>query len=188
MKKKLILGSQSPRRKELLQALGFEFSTVHIGVKESYPPILKKEEITDFLVHLKANAYGSVADDAVLLTADTIVWHEGKSLEKPKDESEAIEMLLSLSDTRHDVYSSVGFRTAEQSYSLYEQTEVCMDSISVEEAKYYVSQYPPLDKAGAYGIQDWIGMAKVKSIKGCYYNVMGLPTQAVYIQLKKLGL
>ncbi len=186
MTKKIILASQSPRRKELLSCLGFQFESISLDIDESYPKELIEEEIPTYLVQKKASAYGELAEDILLLTADTIVWHHGTILEKPQSEKEAVDMLLTLSDSEHQVYSAVGVNTSDSSSTIWDKTDVCFDKINREEAEFYVEKYKPLDKAGAYGIQDWIGMTKIKSIKGSYYNVMGLPTDLVYQELKKI--
>ncbi len=186
MQKKIILASQSPRRKELLHQLGFRFESIALDIDETYPAVLIEEQIPTYLVQKKALAFGTIEQNTLLLTADTIVWNQGKVMEKPNNTEEAISMLLELSGNEHYVYSAVGFNSTDFSYTLWDKTKVCFDTISFEEAQYYVEEFTPLDKAGAYGIQDWIGMAKVKSMVGSYYNVMGLPTQKVYHELQKI--
>jgi septum formation protein len=149
---------------------------------------LKAEEITDYLAELKANAFeGELKANEILVTSDTIVWHNEKALGKPKDEEEAFAILKSLSNTTHEVITSVCFKTAEKTEVVNEMTKVTFNDLSDEAIRYYLENYKPYDKAGAYGIQEWIGFIGVSKIEGSYANVMGMPTDKVYEYLSKLA-
>lgn len=177
MTKKLYLGSGSPRRVELLTQMNIPFEQHVIDVEEVYPNGLKGAAITDFLAKLKGNAHQKILlPDELVLTADTIVWHEDAALGKPKNEFDAIKMLTSLSGKTHDVISSVCLSSVEEQNCINEITKVTLRELTKEEIAYYVQTYKPLDKAGAYGIQEWIGLVGVKRIKGSYTNVVGLPS------------
>lgn len=177
MTKKLYLGSGSPRRVELLTQMNIPFEQRVINVEELYPNGLKGAAITDFLAKLKGNAHQKILlPDELVLTADTIVWHEDAALGKPKNEFDAIKMLTSLSGKTHDVISSVCLSSVEEQNCINEITKVTLRELTKEEIAYYVQTYKPLDKAGAYGIQEWIGLVGVKRIKGSYTNVVGLPS------------
>ncbi len=184
----IILGSASPRRKGLLDALGYSFQVQTQDGPEDYPMELKGSEITDFLAETKANRImGSVPSKTVLLTADTIVWMENRVLEKPSSSEEALQTLLELSGKTHEVITSVCFRTSSNTRVEHAVTEVEFAALSQEECEHYIEAGNPMDKAGAYGIQEWIGMIGVVSIKGSYTNVMGLPTHLVYRTLKEIA-
>ena len=177
MTNKLYLGSGSPRRVELLTQMNIPFEQHVIDVEEVYPNGLKGAAITDFLAKLKGNAHQKILlPDELVLTADTIVWHEDAALGKPKNEFDAIKMLTSLSGKTHDVISSVCLSSVEEQNCIKEITKVTLRELTKEEIAYYVQTYKPLDKAGAYGIQEWIGLVGVKRIKGSYTNVVGLPS------------
>lgn len=177
--------SHSPRRQQLLRDLGMEFNIGEAHVEEVYPEGLPPEEIPVYLSKLKADAaVVPKNDDTLIITADTIVWAEGKVLGKPADEDEARTMLQVLSGNTHQVITGVTLRTKDSSKSFYESTDVTFASLSTEDIDYYVRHYRPFDKAGAYGIQEWIGMIGVQSIKGCFYNVMGLPVHRLYKEIK----
>ena len=177
MTNKLYLGSGSPRRVELLTQMNIPFEQRVIDVEEVYPNGLKGAAITDFLAKLKGNAHQKILlPDELVLTADTIVWHEDAALGKPKNEFDAIKMLTSLSGKTHDVISSVCLSSVEEQNCINEITKVTLRELTKEEIAYYVQTYKPLDKAGAYGIQEWIGLVGVKRIKGSYTNVVGLPS------------
>ncbi|RCL71901.1 MAG: septum formation protein Maf [Flavobacteriales bacterium] len=177
MTNKLYLGSGSPRRVELLTQMNIPFEQRVIDVEEVYPNGLKGAAITDFLAKLKGNAHQKILlPDELVLTADTIVWHEDAALGKPKNEFDAIKMLTSLSGKTHDVISSVCLSSVEEQNCIKEITKVTLRELTKEEIAYYVQTYKPLDKAGAYGIQEWIGLVGVKRIKGSYTNVVGLPS------------
>lgn len=184
---KIVLASNSPRRKELLQRLGINFKVRTLfGIDESYPESLRGEDIVRYISRNKANAYkSSMASDELLITADTIVYLEGKVLGKPKEAEEAKKMLRELSGKTHQVITGVTVLTAEKTENFAVTSQVTFCELSEEEIDYYVSNYLPFDKAGAYGIQEWIGQVAVKEIKGSYFNVVGLPVQRLYQILKK---
>lgn len=184
---KILLASQSPRRKELLAGLGFDFETVSIDVEEIYPPETPVLEVPAYLSKLKADAFGNLKEDEILITADTVVILEGKILGKPKDENDAVSMLMSLSGKSHQVATAVSFKTKNSFETYTDVAEVDFDDIDQNEAIAYVKNYQPLDKAGAYGIQEWFGMAKIKKINGSFYTIMGFPTHIVFKVLKNLG-
>lgn len=181
--KKILLASQSPRRQELLRGLGINFEIVKIEADESFPANLIREEITEHIAANKANAYAGLNKDEILLTADTLVWLNNKTLGKPKNYDDGFRMLRSMADSTHEVFTSVTIRSDEKSLTFSETTEVTFDEFSEEEIHYYLNHFKPFDKAGAYGIQDWLGYAKISRINGCYYNVMGLPLRKLYREL-----
>ena len=183
---KLLLASNSPRRKELLTQLGYQFDIVKIDVDESYPSDLKPHEIAEYVSAKKAKAF-DVNENEILLTSDTIVALDQKILLKPKDENEAFEMIKSLSGKVHQVYTAFTLKTVDSEISKTSKTDVEFSEISDEEIKFYIKTYKPFDKAGSYGIQEWLGMTKIKNISGSFYSVMGLPVDLVYEELKKLG-
>lgn len=182
----LLLASNSPRRKELLTQLGYQFDIVMIVVDESYPSDLKPHEIAEYVSAKKAKAF-DVNENEILLTSDTIVALDQKILLKPKDENEAFEMIKSLSGKVHQVYTAFTIKTIDSEISKTSKTDVEFSEISDEEIKFYIKTYKPFDKAGSYGIQEWLGMTKIKNIFGSFYSVMGLPVDLVYEELKKLG-
>lgn len=184
---RIILGSNSPRRRELLAGLDLSFD-VHVipGLEENYPDSLQPQEIPVFLSKQKAEAYLSTLEDQVLLiTADTIVWNETELIGKPKDREDAIRMLRSLSGHEHQVVTGVCLTTTKKQETFSVVSSVRFASLTDEEIIYYVDKYKPFDKAGAYGIQEWIGYVGVESISGSFYNVMGLPVQRLYQELKR---
>lgn len=180
----IILASQSPRRKELLAQLDLDFTTVTLNLEESYPNSLKMHEITEFLCHKKKEAYQEWQDNQILITSDTIVWHQNEAFGKPVDDEEAVHMLQELSNKTHQVITSVGVFSCSKEVILSDITEVTFGRLSQEEIEYYVEKYKPFDKAGGYGIQEWIGYIGIKEIKGSYFNVMGLPVYKLYQALK----
>ncbi len=184
-KYRVLLASKSPRRKELLTDLDVDFEVVTIeGVKEEYPEKIAVSKIAEYLSKLKAEAHKSIiAKNELLITADTIVVCDGKVLGKPESESDAKLMLQNLSGKIHVVYTGVTIMTSEKSVSFSVDTEVEFAEISDEEITYYIDKYHPIDKAGAYGIQEWIGCVAVKGICGSFYNVMGLPVHRLYKEL-----
>ncbi|MGB1316768.1 MAG: Maf family nucleotide pyrophosphatase [Flavobacteriales bacterium] len=185
--KELILASASPRRKWLMDELGVSFSIQPKNVEEIYPDNLKAEEIPLYLSQLKANAF--TADelvDKVVLTADTIVWLDGAELQKPTDLADAKRMIGLLSGATHEVYTAITIRTSENAISDFDKTQVQFRTLTEAEIDFYVEKYQPLDKAGAYGIQEWIGYIGIEKIEGCYFNVMGLPLRKVYSALSNL--
>lgn len=181
--KKILLGSQSPRRQELLKGLDIDFSVVKIDSDESFPEELKREEITEHISENKAKAFEELKPDEILITADTLVWLNNEVLGKPKDYEEAFKMICEMANTTHEVFTSVTLRSPEKILTFSETTEVTFDQFSKEEIHYYIDNFRPFDKAGAYGIQDWLGYAKISRINGCYYNVMGLPLRRLYMEL-----
>jgi septum formation protein len=184
---KLILASGSPRRQQFFKDLELDFEIRLKEVEEIYPPNLKREEITNFLAELKAAAFeGDLQENEILITSDTIVWHNNKALGKPTDKQDAVVILKSLSNATHEVITSVCFKTNSKTHLLYEVTKVTFNELSDEAINYYIDNYKPFDKAGAYGIQEWIGFIGVSKIEGSYANVMGMPVDKVYDYLSNL--
>ncbi|MEN8788225.1 MAG: Maf-like protein [Flavobacteriaceae bacterium] len=185
-KHRLVLGSSSPRRQELLKKMGLDFILRPSQVDEIYPTHLQAFEISDYLAQLKANALkDTLQPDEILLTSDTVVWHRGKSLEKAENAQQAVEMLRKLAGDKHEVITSVCFTTTEHQITKHHSTIVTFGSLSDEEIDFYVDQFEPFDKAGAYGIQEWIGLVGITRIDGSYTNVVGLPTEMVYRTLSE---
>lgn len=184
--KNIILASGSPRRQELFNEMRLDFSIQVKAVEEIYPSTLKEDEITNYLAELKAAAFTELAENDIIITADTIVWLNDKAIEKPKDKQHAIKMLQELSGTGHKVITSICIKTFLVQKVFYDVTMVYFKSLSMEEITYYVENYEPFDKAGAYGIQEWIGFIGVTKIEGSYFNVMGLPVHKLYEELMKL--
>ena len=186
MSYEILLASRSPRRRALLKELGIPFRVVETGhAGEDYPPSLAGGEITTYLADHKSDAYaGALGEKQILLTADTIVWLRGKELGKPAGRDEAISMISSLSGNTHQVYTGVCLRSSMKRTSFFAVTDVTFSRLDPDETEAYVDRYRPFDKAGAYGIQEWIGHIAVERIKGSYFNVMGLPVQKVYSELK----
>ena len=184
----IVLASNSPRRKELMSGLGVDYVVKTLpDVDESYPDTLQGEEIPAYISREKAEAYQSMIEpDELLITADTNVWMNGEVLGKPKDREDAIRMLRKLSGASHQVITGVCLTTKGWQNSFTVTTDVTFAVLSEEEIVYYVDKYSPMDKAGAYGVQEWIGFIGVESISGSYYNVMGLPVQKLYRELIKL--
>ena len=184
---KIVLASGSPRRQQFFKDLGLEFEIRLREIEEVYPNHLVADEITDYLAELKGKAFeNDLANNEILITSDTIVWHKDKALGKPKDAKDAFEMLKNLSNSTHQVITSVSFKTNDKVTTLHDYTEVTFAELSDEMIHYYISNFKPFDKAGSYGIQDWIGLVGVTSVVGSYTNVMGLPTHLVYDFFKKL--
>lgn len=183
---KILLASQSPRRKELLSALGYSFDVVKIDCDETYSPELQIDHIAEYLSEKKASAYGTIEEGSVLITADTIVAIGPHVLGKPKDKAEAREMLKLLSNNVHQVYTGITVKTSEQKISVTDKADVHIMPLTDEEIDYYIEHYKPFDKAGSYGVQEWLGMAKISKIEGSYYTIMGLPTHLLYSILSNL--
>ena len=183
---KIVLGSGSPRRKYLLEEMGLEFRVlVNSGLDEAWPEGLSREEIPVFLSELKADHLKEeVSEDTLLITADTIVWMDGEVINKPINEEDAFRMLKQLSGNKHEVLTGVSFSMNGRRHSFVASSLVWFAALTDEEIWYYINNYNPLDKAGAYGIQDWIGYIGVEKIEGSYFNVMGLPLQRMYHELK----
>ncbi|WP_396195027.1 Maf-like protein [Flavobacterium sp.] len=184
---KIILASGSPRRQQFLKDLDLDFEIRLKEVEEIYPDHLQGVEITNFLAKLKANAFeGTLADNEILITSDTIVWFENKALGKPKDYNDAFTMLKAMSGKTHEVITSVCFKTQQKTDTLFEVTKVTFNKLTEDVIRYYLDHYKPFDKAGAYGIQEWIGLIGIAKIEGSYTNVVGLPTDKVYEYLTNL--
>lgn len=186
--KKIILASNSPRRKELLGGLDIPFEVITInGLDESFSEDLKGEEIPLFLSEKKSEAYSEFwsKPETIVITADTIVWMNDKVLGKPKSREEALEMLRSMSGKSHYVYTGVCVRSAEKKVLFVCSSEVRFANLDETEIEYYVDKYQPYDKAGSYGVQEWIGYIGVEHINGSFYNIMGLPIQRLYTVMKK---
>ena len=184
--KKIVLSSNSPRRKELLGELGIDFEVRVIeGIDEAYSKELSVEEVPQYIAREKARVY-IVGKDEVLLTADTVVVLGNEIMGKPHDEADAMRMLRQLSGKTHQVITGVCLKTSDKQVTFADITDVSFAELTDEEIKFYVDNFRPLDKAGAYGIQEWIGLAGVTGIKGSYFNVVGLPVHRVYVELKKL--
>lgn len=184
---RLILGSKSPRRQELLKSLGFDFEVRVNPVDESFPADLPVNDLAEFIAKKKAEAFDSLAEDELVITSDTVVVCDGKPLAKPANTDEAKAMLQLLSGKTHQVITGVCLKSNSKVVSFSETTQVHFDDLSEEAIDYYIQKYQPFDKAGAYGIQEWIGMIGIKGIEGDYYNVMGLPMYRVYKELKALA-
>ena len=178
--KNIILASGSPRRQLFFKELGLDFSIKLKPVDEIFPDHLKGSEITDFLSQLKAAAFSKLDDIDILVTSDTIVWHLGKALNKPKDRTEAVSMISSLSGTTHEVITSVCFTTSKKQVTINDTTKVTFKTLSSAEIDYYIDNFQPYDKAGGYGVQEWFGYIAVTHIEGSYFNVMGMPLHKVY--------
>jgi septum formation protein len=182
-KYQLILASQSPRRQELLRGLNIPFSVQVIDVEEDYPDEILGEEIPRYLAEKKADAY-SLDENTMLITADTIVWLENRVLGKPTDKEDAVRMLNDLSGKTHEVITGVCITTKTKRKTFSVVSRVRFATLTPEEIEFYVEKYRPYDKAGAYGIQEWIGYIGVEYIEGSFYNIMGLPIQRLYAELK----
>ncbi|WP_374460534.1 nucleoside triphosphate pyrophosphatase [Chryseobacterium taeanense] len=183
---KLLLASQSPRRKELLTNLGFTFDVVKIDCEEIIPQHIKVGEAAGYLSELKASAFRYLENSEVLLTADTVVAIDNQLLGKPKDENDAREMLRLLSGRTHQVYTGITIKTQDKTITETDIADVEFDDLNDNEIEYYIQHYKPFDKAGSYGIQEWLGMAKIKKVNGSFYTIMGLPTHLVYKILKEI--
>jgi septum formation protein len=182
----IILASGSPRRQQFLRDLDIPFTIQLKEVDEIYPQHLQSNEITEYLADLKANAFSELNENDLLITSDTIVWLDNKALGKPKDSEDAFDMLSQLSGKKHQVITSVSIKGKNFQKMISDTTDVYFKKLSTEEINYYINTYQPFDKAGSYGIQEWIGFIGIESIKGSYFNVMGLPVQKLYKELMKL--
>lgn len=185
---RVILGSGSPRRKSLLASTGIPFEVQIKSVEETYPTSLKGSEITDYLSILKASSFESeLKTNDILLTSDTIVWHNDQALGKPQSREEAKQMLGSLSGQSHEVITSVCFTTPQKQYVVHDTTRVYFKELTEQEIDFYITNYAPLDKAGSYGIQEWIGLVGIEKIEGNYETVVGFPTFLVYKNLQAIA-
>lgn len=187
-KYKVILASNSPRRKELLSGLGIDYEVRTLpDVDESYPESLQGADIPLYISQGKADAYRALLQPGeLMITADTIVWLDGRVLGKPKDREDALQMLRDMSGRTHEVFTGVCITTTDWQRSFAAQTEVRFAQLTEEEITYYVDRYQPMDKAGSYGVQEWIGFIGVENISGSYFNIMGLPVQRLYRELKAI--
>lgn len=177
----LILASGSPRRQAFFKELGLDFEIRLKPIAEEYPPRLTHFEISDYLAQLKALPFkDELKENDILITSDTIVWHKNKALGKPMSEIDAFQMIKSLSNATHEVITSVCFTTKNFQKTLNEVSKVTFKTLTDDEIHYYIKTCKPFDKAGAYGVQEWIGLIGVTKIEGSYFNVMGLPTHTVY--------
>ena len=195
----IILGSQSPRRRDLMAGLDLSFTAINIEADESFPANLQAGDIPYYISRAKAHAYApKLTENQLLITADTIVWCDDRMLGKPHNEAEAFAMLRSLSGKTHQVFTAVTFAENEKFsslegrsggvFTLVDRTDVTFKELSDAEINYYIDHYKPFDKAGAYGIQEWIGYIGCTALNGSYFNVMGFPVHLVYAELKKRGL
>ena len=183
---RLILASNSPRRQQLLKGLDLDFDVItYPDIDESFPDDLEAEKIAAFLSEQKAKSYHKLLDkNTLVITADTIVWFEGKVLNKPANRDEAIHMLKLLSGQKHTVYTGVTISSLDEQKTFSSETQVWFKKLKDKDIEYYVDQYKPYDKAGAYGAQEWIGYVAIQRIEGSYFNVMGLPVQQLYSELE----
>ncbi len=182
----IILGSNSPRRHELLTSLGFKFLNKPINADESFPVDLLAEEIPLYLAEKKADAYeDELKDNEILITADTIVWCEGKVFNKPANFVEGKLMLETLSGKMHEVYTGVCLKSGNKQTTFYDVSKVYFKKLKPEEIEYYLINFSPYDKAGGYGVQDWLGYVGIDKIEGSFYNVMGLPVKELFEELVK---
>lgn len=186
---KIILASQSPRRRELLQSMGLTFESIGLDINEDFPSDLKEHEIPVYLSKKKAAALENQYDqDTIIITADTIVWHNSEALNKPMNRNEAIGMLKQLNGQWHNVYTGVTLQQGNRSISKWDNTEVKFVELDEQWINYYVDHYHPMDKAGSYGAQDFWGLIAIEALKGSHYNVMGLPTHLIFQMLDEITL
>ena len=176
----IILASKSPRRQQFFKDLDIDFTIQLKEVEEIYPKELNGIEITDFLADLKSKAFTNLSDKDILITSDTIVWHNNTALGKPKNEIDAFNMLRSLSGKKHEVITSISLRNKHFQKIINDITTVYFKELSDDEINYYIKNYKPFDKAGAYGIQEWLGFIAINKIEGSYFNVAGLPVHKLY--------
>ncbi len=182
---KILLASNSPRRRELLQNLGYDFDVVSVECLEVFPDQMPARAVAEYLSVLKSDAYKVLEKDEILITADTTVVLGEEILGKPADEEDARLMLKKLSDKTHQVYTGITIRSIDKIISATDVADVDFDIINDDEINYYIKNFKPYDKAGSYGVQEWLGMAKIRQIRGSFYTVMGLPTHLVYGLLKE---
>jgi len=181
----LILASGSPRRVELMKGMGFDFTVQKLNADESYHESLEGADIAVYVSKKKSEAFPAeeILENTIVITADTIVWQNGRALEKPLDRTHAIEMLKSLSGAEHEVFTGVTLRSQNKSHSFFSRSKVWFRPLSIDEIEYYVDSCKPFDKAGSYGVQEWIGYVAIERIEGSWFNVMGLPTRMLYQEL-----
>ena len=182
----IVLASGSPRRVELLKGMGVDFTIRKLDIDESYSAELQGADIAVYVSQKKSAAYpdNELGENTIVITADTIVWQHGRALEKPMDRAHAIEMLRSLSGAEHEVFTGVTLRSKNKSYSFFSRSKVWFRALSLNEIEYYVDTCKPFDKAGSYGVQEWIGYVAIERIEGSWFNVMGLPTRMLYQELE----
>jgi len=181
----LVLASQSPRRKSLLIEAGIPYKlAIPLEIEEDYSPGLDKFQIPLYLAEKKSIAYGEIPDNEIYITADTIVWLKNRVINKPTDEQDAFNILTALSGNMHEVITGVCLRKKSMTKTFYSHSEVYFSNLSPEEITHYIKTFKPFDKAGAYGIQEWIGFIGIEKINGSYFNVMGLPVQKLYRELE----
>ncbi|WP_395044404.1 Maf-like protein [Flavobacterium sp.] len=184
---KIILASGSPRRQQFFKDLDLDFEIRLKEIVEVYPDDLKAEEITNYLAELKAKEFDDeLIENELLITSDTLVWLNGNAIGKPKDYKDAFQILKLLSNETHQVITSVCFKTKDKTETIFDITEVTFKELNDDSIRYYLDNYKPFDKAGAYGIQEWIGLIGISKIEGSYTNVVGLPTEKVYQFLQNL--
>lgn len=181
----IVLGSASPRRKDLLAAIGFKFQVMHKEVDEQYPLSMPREGVPEYLAHIKSMAFRDeeLPENYLLITADTMVLLDNKPFHKPADREQAVRSLYALSGQTHKVITGMSLRTKDKQHTFSVESKVTFRVFSLEEIEYYVDTYKPYDKAGSYGIQEWIGYVGIESVEGSFYNVVGLPTQRLYREL-----
>lgn len=185
--KHLILASASPRRQSLLKGLNVDFEIRVKSTDEDFPTNLKAQEIPLYLAQVKAKAFEfELQKNEILITCDTVVWVNNQVLNKPADRKEAIEMIQLLAGKMHQVYTAVAITTSDNQTLFYDETKVYFNTLSQSEIEYYIDTCQPYDKAGSYGVQEWLGYVGIKKIEGCFYNVMGLPLQKLYQHLREL--
>ena len=183
---RLILASRSPRRQQLLRELGLKFDVVIKEYEENYPESLSGEEIARFVAHEKAASFkDNISDNEIVIAADTIVWCNNKVLGKPLDHDDATRILKEISGNTHEVITGVSLRSQTKELTFSESAKVTFETLTEEEISYYIDEYKPYDKAGAYGIQEWIGIIACSHIDGSYFNVVGLPVQRLYKELQR---
>jgi len=183
----IILASGSPRRQLFFKEMDIDFTIQLKEIEETYPDTLRGVEITDYLSKLKAAAFTDLSEKDILITSDTIVWFQGKAVEKPKDAADAFKMIKSFSGRMHKVFTSVTFTSKNFQKTIHDTTKVWFNELSDAEINYYIGNYKPFDKAGGYGIQEWIGLIGINKLEGSYFNVMGLPTHLVYKTLMEIS-
>jgi septum formation protein len=182
---RIILASRSPRRQQLLRDLGLKFEVVEKEYPETFPPGLTGDEIARYVAHSKADSFrNEIAENEIVITADTIVWCKDKVLGKPLDYEDAVRILKEISGNTHEVITGVSIFSSEREVTFTVSTKVTFEILSEEEIKYYIDKFRPYDKAGAYGIQEWIGIIACSHIDGSYFNVVGLPVQRLYKELQ----
>jgi septum formation protein len=180
----ILLASQSPRRQSLIKELGFSYTVIKADVEEVFDKELKREQIPLYLCELKADAFkNKLADNEIVVTADTVVWVENMVLNKPKDPEDAFNMLKNLSGKKHEVITGVCLKNNSRKKIFHVVTDVYFKHLTDEEIQYYIDNYKPFDKAGAYGAQEWLGFIAVEKIVGSYFNVMGLPVKELYEEI-----